>query len=187
MWPKKGKSLFGKSLSKSICNLILCRTVVQCDGSVMHQFPNVVHVNFYVLSPMLLNMITRDIDYTLVVTINIYCRWSLNPKLCQDSMQPNYLNSYIHSSPILCFCWRKCKGCLLLAGPTNWPRSNHEYKTRGGFPIISISYPVWVCKACEIKLCSNSIMDPIINSTHNARSSLLPSSATHVAPAYIWQ
>ena len=54
--------------------MILCRTVVQCDGSVMHLFPNVVHVNLYVLCPLLLNKITGDLDCTMVITINIYCR-----------------------------------------------------------------------------------------------------------------
>ena len=131
----------------------------------MHLFLNVVHVNFYVLCPMLLNRITGDLDCTLVVKINIYCRWSLNPELCQDAMQPNCLNKCIHISLILCFYWRKCKGCFLLDGPINWSRSNHEYKTRGGFPIISISSRVWVCKSCEIQLCSSSIVDSIINST----------------------
>ena len=54
--------------------MILCQTVVYYDGSVMYQFPDVVHVNLYVLCPLLLNKITGDLDCALVVTIKIYYR-----------------------------------------------------------------------------------------------------------------
>ena len=49
--PEKGKSLFDKILGKNICSMILCQKVVQCDGSFMQQFLDVVHVHSLVLMP----------------------------------------------------------------------------------------------------------------------------------------
>ena len=57
-----------KALSEDICNLLICRAVLQNYGPVMHQLPDVVHVNLYVFGPLPGKWIYGGINSTLIVT-----------------------------------------------------------------------------------------------------------------------
>ena len=44
-----------KVLGEDIYNLLICRVVLQNNGPVMHQLPDVVHVNLNMFGPLPLN------------------------------------------------------------------------------------------------------------------------------------
>ena len=57
-----------KSLGEHICNLVIYMVVLQNYGPVMHQLPNVVHVNLYMFGPLPSNWIYGDLKSTFIVT-----------------------------------------------------------------------------------------------------------------------
>ena len=57
-----------KALGEDICNLLICRAILQNNGHVMHQLPDVVHVNLYFFGPLPGNWICGDLNSTLIAT-----------------------------------------------------------------------------------------------------------------------
>ena len=41
-----------KYLGEDVCNILISREVLQNDGPVMHQFPDIVHMYIYMLGPL---------------------------------------------------------------------------------------------------------------------------------------
>ena len=61
-----------KFLGEDICNLHICRVVLQNNGLVMHQLVDVVHMYLNMFGPLLLKWISGYLYITLVVT-KYYC------------------------------------------------------------------------------------------------------------------
>ena len=57
-----------KYLGEYICNLLICRAVLQNYGPIMHQLPDVVHVYLDMFGPLSGNRIHGNINSTLIVT-----------------------------------------------------------------------------------------------------------------------
>ena len=60
--------LFCKYLGEDVCNLLISRPILQNDGPVMYQFPDIVHVYLYMLGPLPSNWICGYLNSTLIVT-----------------------------------------------------------------------------------------------------------------------
>ena len=70
-----------KVLGENICNLLIYRAVLQNNGPVIHQLPDVVHVYINMFGPLFGNWICVDISSTLIVTKYDYGQSTTNTKL----------------------------------------------------------------------------------------------------------
>ena len=75
------KKFLCKALGEDICNLLICRAVLQNYGPAMHQLSDVVHVNLYLLSIFPSNWICGDIISTFIVTKYDFGQSTTNLKL----------------------------------------------------------------------------------------------------------
>ena len=57
-----------KYLGENICNLLICKAVLQNNCHVMHQLPDIVHVDLYILDPLPGKWICGYINSTFIVT-----------------------------------------------------------------------------------------------------------------------
>ena len=70
-----------KVLGEDIYNLLICSAVLQNNGPVMHQLPDVVRVYLNMFGPLPGNWIYGDINSTLIFRIYECGKITTNPKL----------------------------------------------------------------------------------------------------------
>ena len=73
--------ILSKSLGEYVCNLLICRAILQNNGHVMHQIPDVVHVYLNMFGPLHGNWICGDPNSTLIVTKYDFGKSNTNLKL----------------------------------------------------------------------------------------------------------
>ena len=62
------ENFLSKFLGEDICNMLICREVLQNDGPVMQQFPNIVHMYLYMLGHLAGKWIYGDLNSTFIFT-----------------------------------------------------------------------------------------------------------------------
>ena len=77
-----------KGFGEDVNNLLHGWTILEINDLPMNQVLHVVHMNFNVLGPLLVNHILRDLDSALIITKDDSSLTILNTKLSENMLQP---------------------------------------------------------------------------------------------------
>ena len=127
-WFEISKGILTKKFGEYVCYLLWICTVKYINGTIMHNLPDILHMDLNVLGSLYLNWIIRDLNGAFIFTT--YDNGSLwfDPTYSKYSLQPETLSSYIHNSSLLCLYRWECYGTLLLTWLDNCSICKHEQK-----------------------------------------------------------
>ena len=136
--------------------------------------------------------IVSNLNYTLIVIMNNSQGFDKKPKLSQEYLNLDGLSTSINYITMLCFHSRERDYLLFLGLKNQWYKTKVRHKSKSGFLIITISFPVKVGLAnqriwtstmfdtkprCTLQIINNTlciflvdfymIMDEVVNHTNN--------------------
>jgi hypothetical protein len=95
-------------------------------------------VDLDVFGSLMMNWVLRDLDGTLVVTVDDWWLLKSDAKFSEDILNPNNPSGSISNPSILSLSRRKSNGMLLLALPTNGTQTKVKIVARCRLVIIKI-------------------------------------------------